>query len=134
MVHKGDVIVSLVIIVVKLLRHRDGVRELLVNGLHGVGEGDGVTGDVIQLDGGGHLVRLVVSDIIGGAARSGIQVAMRVSTHLFNLVSKEPNIKLSFSAVLMKQLNFCILASEMRTGNVLEALKFKHPRKLHNCL
>ena len=22
----------------------------------------------------------------------------------------------------------------MRTGNVLEALKFKHPRKLHNCL
>ena len=134
MVHKGDVIVSLVIIVVKLLRHRDGVRELLVNGLHGVGEGDGVTGDVIQLDGGGHLVRLVVSDIIGGAARPGIQVAMKVSTHLFNLVSKEPNIKLSFTAVLMKQLNFCILASEMRTGNVLEALKFKHPRKLHNCL
>ena len=134
MVHKGDVIVSLVIIVVKLLRHRDGVRELLVNGLHGVGEGDGVTGDVIQLDGGGHLVRLVVSDIIGRAARPGIQVAMMVSTHLFNLVSKEPNIKLSFTAVLMKQLNFCILASEMRTGNVLEALKFKHPRKLHNCL
>ena len=77
----------------------------------------------------------MVSDIIGGAARSGIQVAMRVSTtHLFNLVSKEPNIKLSFTAVLMKQLNFCILASEMRTGNVLEALKFKHPRKLRNCL
>ena len=134
MVHKGDVIISLVIIVVKLLRHRDGVRELLVNGLHSVGEGDGVTGDVIQLDGGGHLVRLVVSDIIGRAARPRIQVAMRVSTHLFNLVSKEPNIKLSFTAVLMKQLNFCILASEMRTGNVLEALKFKHPRKLHNCL
>ena len=103
MVHKGDVIVSLVIIVVKLLRHRDGVRELLVDGLHGVGEGDGVTGDVIQLDGGGHLVRLVVSDIIGGAARPGIQVvAMMVSTHLFDLVSKEPNIKLSFTAVLMK--------------------------------
>ena len=73
MVHKGDVIIRLIVVVVQLLGHRDGVRELLVNGLHGVGEGDGVTGDVIQLDGGGHLVRLVVSNIIGGAARPGIQ-------------------------------------------------------------
>ena len=80
----------------------------------------------------------MVSDIIGGAARPGIQITLfvwyLVSTHLFNLVREEPNVKLSFTAVLMKQLNFCIPASEMRTGNVLEALKFKHPRKLHNCL
>ena len=82
MIHKGDVIVSLIVVVVELLRHRDGVGELLVEGLHGVGEGDGVAGDVIQLDGGGHLVRLVVSDVIGGAARPGIQI----STHLFYLV------------------------------------------------
>ena len=73
MVNKRDVIVSLIVVVVELLGHGDGVGELLVHGLHGVGEGDGVTGDVIQLDGSGHLVRLVVSDIIGGAARPGIQ-------------------------------------------------------------
>ncbi len=74
MVHKGDVIVSLVVVVVELLGHGDWVRQLLVEGLHGVGEGDGVTGDVIQLDGGGHLVRLVVSDVIGRAARPAIQI------------------------------------------------------------
>ena len=105
MVNKRDVIVSLIVVVIQLLGHGDGVGELLVDGLHGVGEGDGVTGDVIQLDGGGHLVRLVVSDVIGGAARPGIQIT---STHLFNLVREEPNVKLSFTAVLMKQLNFCI--------------------------
>ena len=112
MVNKRDVIVSLIVVVVELLGHGDGVRELLVHGFHGFGEGDGVTGDVIQLDGGGHLVRLVVSDIIRGAARPGIQITLfiryLVSTHLFNLVREEPNVKLSFTAVLMKQLNFCI--------------------------
>ena len=112
MVNKRDVIVSLIIVVVELLGHGDGVGELLVHGLHGVGEGDGVTGDVIQLNRGGHLVRFVVSDIIGGAARPGIQMTLfvryLVSTHLFNLVREEPNVKLSFTAVLMKQLNFCI--------------------------
>ena len=107
MINKRDVIVSLIVVVVQLLGHGDRVGELLVDGLHGVGEGDGVTGDVIQLDGGGHLVRLVVSDIIGGAARPGIQITSN-STHLFNLVREEPNVKLSFTAVLMKQLNFCI--------------------------
>ena len=76
MVNKRDVIVSLIVVVVELLGHGDGVGELLVHGLHGVGEGDGVTGDVIQLNGGGHLVRLVVSDIIGGAARPGIQITL----------------------------------------------------------
>ena len=80
MIHKGDVIVSLIVVVVELLRHRDGVRELLVEGLHGVGEGDGVAGYVIQLDRGGHLVRLVVSDVIGGAARPEIQITLEIPT------------------------------------------------------
>lgn len=110
MVHKRDVIVSLVVVVVELLGHGDGVGELLVEGLHGVGEGDGVAGDVIQLDGGGHLVRLVVSDVIGRAARPGIQIyGDKISTTLICLILlEEPNVKLSSTAVLMKQLNFCI--------------------------
>ena len=60
-------------------------------------------------------------------------------THNFDEINKCFNSVVIFCEIintihLMKQLNFCILASEMRTGNVLEALKFKHPRKLHNCL
>ena len=89
MVNKRDVIVSLIIVVVQLLGHGDGVGELLVDGLHGVGEGDGVTGDVIQLDGGGHLVRLMVSDIIGGAARPGIQITLFVGYLLICLILLE---------------------------------------------
>ena len=89
MVNKRDVIVSLIVVVIELLRHGDGVGELLVDGLHGVREGDGVTGDVIQLDGGGHLVRLVVSDIIGGAARPGIQITLFVRYLLICLILLE---------------------------------------------